>query len=648
MRNTEFITIYRRFAILAFCILALLSASRLLLVSFHMDRVSATGGFVTVLLQGIRFDIILLGMIFGPALLIKTWAHLTPLAGFVRRWVIPVYFGVFLAFVFFLEGATASFIAEFDSRPNYLFVEYLVYPREVIPTVIGERPIELLVCTILAIAIAGLVIRWLRADPQRDTVVSVLFCVLATPVVALVTLAMVRSTLDHRPVNPSVAAFSQDSMVNQLPLNSAYSVIYAIYERKRDAAGEGVLYGKMDDEQVLDMVLAEAGISPSGQRDSKAPTLHHQVATRGREQPLNLVIVLQESLGADYVGSLGGKDLTPELDELATQGISFERLYATGIRSARGVEAIITGFTPTAQLSVIKRADTQDNFFTLASLLERNGYQTSFLYGGESHFDNMRRFFLNNGFQSIIDKKDYENPTFTGSWGVSDEDLFDRAHDVLNSVGDQPFFSLIFTSSNHSPYEIPDGRVSENAYGPREAAINYADYALGRFFDEARQSDYWENTVFLVVADHGVRVLGGKLVPVERFRIPGVIVGATIEPRIIPGIASQIDLFPTLLSLIGLSSDHPGIGRDLTLPEHAEGSGRAMMQFGKLQAYMEDDRVVVLRPDLPPTTFLKDSTGTMELMPEGDPELERKALAHARWGPMTIRNRAYFNYRDGR
>jgi phosphoglycerol transferase MdoB-like AlkP superfamily enzyme len=648
LNATESITIFRRIAILALCYLAVLSASRLLLTAIHIGRVSATDGFAEILLHGIRFDIILLGLVFGPVLILKLWAHSVVLPRVVRQWILPVILGVVSALVFFVEGSTAAFIEQFDSRPNHLFVEYLLYPREVLPTVFGAHPVAVSFTTIISVFIAVFVIRWLRDDPQRDKGVSLVFCALATPIVLILSLGMIRSTLDHRPVNPSVAAFSQDSMVNQLPLNSPYSLIYAVYERNRDAAGEGIRYGRMDDEEVLSIVLEEAGISPSEQLDEAAPTLHHQVATYPRERPLNLVIVLEESLGADYVGSLGGKDLTPELDRLAAQGIAFERLYATGIRSVRGIEAVITGFTPRPRPSVVKLAETQSNFFTIASLLERNGYQTSFIYGGESHFDEMRRFFLGNGFQTVIDEDDYDEPVFVGSWGVSDEDLFDRAHETFSKSGDQPFFSLVFTSSNHTPFDIPEGRVEESSYGRRETAINYADYALGRFFDMARQSSYWENTVFLIVADHSVRVVGGKLVPIERFRIPGVIVGGTIEPRSIPGIASQVDLIPTLLSLIGLSGDHPGIGRDLTLPEYAAGAGRAMMQFNDLQAYMENDRIVVLRPDLEPTTFGVNSAGATVWIPEGDSELERKALAHARWGPMTIRNKAYYNYPDPR
>jgi phosphoglycerol transferase MdoB-like AlkP superfamily enzyme len=637
---------FKRLAILSLCYLAALSASRLLIIYFYAHRVAPTDGAGFIMLQGLRFDVILLGILFGPIFLLKPWFHTTAILRSVERWVFPVYIGLISALAFFIEASTVPFISEFDSRPNYLFVEYLKYPREIFATVLGTHPVELITITLVAVFLAKGIIGWLRRDPESDMRVSLLFCILATPIIAIITLMMIRPTLGHNSVNPSLAAFSQDSMVNQLALNSPYSLIYAIYEQRRDTVRQGLHYGEMQDDEVLEVVLNEAGITPTERLDAAAPTLHHQVATHARDHPLNLVIILEEGLGADLVGSLGGKDLTPELDALADQGIWFERLYATGIRSARGIEAVITGFTPTAQPSVIKRGETQHNFFTVASLLERHGYQTSFIYGGESHFDNMRRFSLNNGFQTIIDEDDYEQPIFRGSWGVSDEDLLNRAHDFFSNAGEQPFFSLVFTSSNHPPFHIPENRVSASSYGPAEAAAKYADYALGRFVDMARQSNYWENTIFLIVADHTINLDAGKLVPIDRFRIPGLILGGTVEPRRIPGITSQIDLLPTLLSLIGLSSDHPGIGRDLTLTEYAGGSGRALMQILRLQAYMEEGGIAVLRPDLEPITYRIDAAGELELISEGYPALERKALAHALWGPMMIRNNAYFNYPD--
>lgn len=643
MRLKSYTSIFRRLTTLTVGFVLALSVARILLLAIFWDRVTATGGLGFILLQGLRFDIILIGMLFGPVFFLKPWFHSLNFLRLLGNWIFPIYLGLVVAATFFLEASTPSFITQYDSRPNYLFVEYLAYPKEVFSMLAGSHLLELLGFTSITFVLAWLVFSWLRKDPQRDQSVPFWFCLLLTPITAFLILAMIRSTTDHRPVNPSYAVFSQDSMVNQLPLNSPYSLLYAIYEHRRDAASKKVRYGSMPETEVLEIILAEAGIAPQQQLDPATPTLHYQKATQTREKPLNLVIILQESIGADTVGSLGGLDITPELDKLADQGIWLERLYATGTRSVRGIEAVISGFTPTAMVSVVKLADTQTNFFTIASLLEKQDYHTSFIYGGEAHFDNMRRFLSNNGFQKVIDQKDYEQVEYWGTWGVSDEDLFNRAHQELSKVNEQPFFSLIFTSSNHTPFDIPENRVEpeDDPEGPRKTAIKYADYAMGRFLEKARQSDYWENTVFLIVADHPSRLFAGKLVPVDRFRIPGVIIGNTIDARRVSGITSQIDLVPTLLSLIGVDSQHPGIGRDLTRPEYIQGSGRAMMQFNSLQAYLEGDKVVVLQPDLEPMTFSLQRNGEMVLDNQANAELKRKALAYAMWGPLMIKNKSY-------
>jgi len=643
MHLNEHMGIFKRFALLAICLIVVLSLSRLMLVSIFWERVGPTDGLSFILVQGLRFDIILLGMVFGLPLVFKPWFHL---AGFLRHignWLIPLYLGIALALAFFIEASTYSFIVQYDSRPNYLFVEYLAYPREVLSTLAGTHLLELAGFTIIAVLLAWSITRWLRADPRSNQRVPFWFCILATPITIILLLGMIRSTLEHRPVNPSKAVFSQDSMVNQLPLNSPYSLMYAIYENNRNPSRKNMRYGDLDDEEVLDIILNDAGISAGDQLDPAIPTLHHQKATQSREKPLNLVIILQESIGADVVGGLGGMDLMPELDKLANEGIWFERLYSTGTRSVRGIEAVISGFTPTPRVSVVKLPETQDNFFTIADLLQKQGYQTSFVYGGEGHFDNMARFFLNNGFQRVDDQNDYDNPVFEGSWGMSDEDLFNHAHEIFSNAGDKPFFSLVFTSSNHEPFDIPENRVAreEDPEGARKTAIRYADYALGQYIEKARQSNYWENTVFLVVSDHPSRLFAGKLVPVHRFRIPGVIIGDSIEPRRVEGITSQIDLLPTLLSLIGVDSDHPGIGRDLTLPEYANGSGRALMQFNSLQAFLEDDKVVILQAGLDPMLFRLEPDGEMILEETSDPALKKKALAYSLWGPMMIRRKSY-------
>ena len=162
-----------------------------------------------------------------------------------------------------------------------------------------------------------------------------------------------------------------------------------------------------------------------------------------RKKPLNLVIILEESLGATFVESLGGVPVTPNLEKLKHEGWWFEQLYATGTRSIRGIEAVTTGFLPTPAQAVVKLSLAQRNFATLASILGQHGYESEFIYGGEAHFDNMRGFFTGNGFSLITDQKDFKSPKFAASWGVSDEDLFDKTHERLNAKHseDQPSFT---------------------------------------------------------------------------------------------------------------------------------------------------------------------------------------------------------------
>jgi phosphoglycerol transferase MdoB-like AlkP superfamily enzyme len=300
----------------------------------------------------------------------------------------------------------------------------------------------------------------------------------------------------------------------------------------------------------------------------------------------------------------------------------------------------VSGFLPTPARSTVKLGLSQRGFFTLADLLGREGYRTQFIYGGESHFDNMKRFFTGNGFKEIIDQDDFEDPVFSGSWGVSDEDILGKAHESFLAMGDEPFFSLVFSVSNHSPWEYPEGRIELFDEDPATVnnTVRYADHALQRFFESARQAPYWDNTVFVVVADHDSRVHGASLVPIQHFHIPAVIIGPGIEPRRDARRVSQIDLGPTLLSLMGISSEHPMIGFDLTRldPDHP---GRAIMQYGSNHAFLEGDRAVIHQPNLPPTQYVWDGTNLTPC--ELDPALQRRALAHALVPSILYRDRSY-------
>jgi len=638
------VRIFTPFLVFSLAALAVLSLSRLLLMAWQYERVLDADGIFFILQQGIRFDLVVLGMLLIlPAVIAPLISLIGPA---LPAWslALRVYLVSCFAVLLFMELATPPFIDQFDLRPNYLFVEYLKYPKEVLSTLWGAYKVAVIASVLITLGSAYALNRLLKRYQPGHAPVHWLAALVMAPLALLLCFGMARSTLDHRAVNPSTVAFSSDPLINTLALTSTYTVAYAMAENLNENSG-GLPYGTMDQSRATELVRRGMGVPREDFTSAEIPTLHAQKAFVRREKSLNLVLILEESLGADYVGSLGGMRVTPELDRLSAQGIWFENMFATGTRSVRGIEAVITGFTPTPSRSVVKLGKSQTEFFTLARLLGNLGYDTSFIYGGEAHFDNMKRFFANNGFATIIDEKDYVNPVFSGSWGVSDEDLFNKAHEIFDAYSrDQPFFSLVFTSSNHSPFDFPDGRIAieggeKNSVGN---AVRYADYALGEFISTAQRSDYWDNTLFVIVADHSDKVFGSEPVPVRRFQIPALILGADVIPTRFSPVASQIDLLPTLLSLMGIDSQHPAIGHDLAqqILEGTAAAGRAIMQFGGSQAYMKGNRVVILQKDKPPSQYLYEDRRLSPAEP-GDSALQEDALAHAVWTMNTYEQRGY-------
>jgi phosphoglycerol transferase MdoB-like AlkP superfamily enzyme len=614
--------------------------SRVLLLLWLQHRIADTGGTGFVLAQGLRFDLVTLGILLAvPMTMTPIVSLLDALRGAwfrVLRWYLVLLIGLFV----FMEVATPSFIMEYDVRPNILFIEYLKYPKELLSMLFVGYKRDLAAVALLVPAITWPAYRYVRALTTGMPRSSLRSAFPLALLALLVCLGAARSTLDHRPVNPSTVAFSTDTLVNSLPLNSLYCVMYAVYGLQHE--DEGFAYGHIDEAAALRSVREVMRLDDSAFVDSGIPNLHFQAPTVPAEKPLNLVFVVEESLGAEYVGSLGGLPLTPNLDRLADDGIWFEQLYATGTRSARGLEAIVAGFPPTTSQSVLKLGLAQQDFFTLGEYLRRKGYATSFIYGGEAQFDNMQGFFANNGFETVFDKHDFVNPVFYGSWGASDEDVFRYADEVFSAYPtDKPFFCVLFTTSNHTPWEFPDGRIElyEQPKATVHNAVKYADYALGEFFRTAKASSYWDNTIFIVVADHNSRVHGVELVPIEYFHIPGLILGGSISPRRWDRVASQIDLLPTALSLIGVSGAHPAPGFDLTRPDIDQLPERAVMQYGDTQAYREGDRVVIQRRERPAGVYLYRDN---KLAPaEDDPALRARALAMAAWPVLTYREQQY-------
>jgi phosphoglycerol transferase MdoB-like AlkP superfamily enzyme len=313
---------------------------------------------------------------------------------------------------------------------------------------------------------------------------------------------------------------------------------------------------------------------------------------------LNVVVVSSESFGAEFSKLHGStKDWTPNFDSLAKQGLWFANTYASGTRTVRGLEAITSSFPPIPTVSILRRPGNQ-GIGSWGKVMNDLGYQSSFLYGGYGYFDDMNTFFAGNGFQ-VLDRTDIDKVRFENVWGVADEDLFDRA---IQHYGEQfkagkPFFSIIMTTSNHKPFTFRPGLEKEGIKtegGGRQSGVRYADYALGYFLREAARQPWFDNTVFVVVADHGARVYGKAEIPLETYEIPLMIYSPKhVAPRQVDTLMTQIDIAPTVLGLLGMQYEAPFFGVDV-LHEPDDSTRIALFSHNHDVAILRDNQLVVL------------------------------------------------------
>ena len=619
--------------------LSITTISRILLFFVFKERVVENPNYGQLFLIGLRFDLILMCYIaFLPTVLISLLPD-SVLKHFKKFF--NIYFIFFLFLFLLMELSTLDFINQYDTRPNRLFLDYLIYPKEVVGTLLKSYLPSLIITTILL----GIALFFAFKHgkkifyPQESNYKTKLLLFL---VVAFFLFWGARGSLtSKRPINASNAIFCSDQMTNSLGLNSLYTVAFAAYSMKNE--GDVKKYGKMDELEAYTRVKKYMDVTEF--IPGEVPFLHLQKPDAPQPK-YNVVIFLQESLGAEYVGCLKGLPLTPELDKLSKEGLLFTNLYCTGTRSVRGIEQVTAGFLPNPSESIVKLSGSQQGFFTLADAFGRQNYDTSFIYGGMANFDNMASFFNGNGFKNIIDETDFDNDgkkyAMKGTWGYSDEDLAVKANEYYKNLGNKPFFSLMFSTSNHEPFEFPEGRIQlyEQPKNSVHNAMKYADFSIGKFFELAKKEPYYKNTIFVVIADHNTRTYGKNLVPVNKFHIPALIIAPNVDKGITyDNLASQMDIPSTVLALSGITTKSPMPGRNLLkLPKGTK--GRTIMLFHETYAFRVEDDIVILNPNTKPLQFkVKSDT---ELIPVAlNEELAKDALAHIVASSNMYKNRVY-------
>ncbi|MBK6337629.1 MAG: sulfatase-like hydrolase/transferase [Betaproteobacteria bacterium] len=527
--------------------------------------------------RGLGFDLATLAYTLAPwllasALLPDRWRGARFLVGL--RW-----FLLWLVVALLLFGAVAEFTfwQEFATRFNFIAVDYLVYTREVVGNIRQSYPVPAILVGIAGASVAIVAalhrVLWFSTAPLG-----------ARRRAALAVLAFALPALGIAVANVDQMNASGNAYADELSGNGLFSFAAAY---RRNELDYDRFFRTLPQDRA-DAILVELGVERLPLSAALQPVeVENAVAQMGpfTRRPRNIVLISVESLSAEFLGAYGnGAGLTPNLDRLAAEGLQFTRFFATGTRTVRGLEALSLGVPPVPGQSIVRRPGNE-HLATVGEMLEHQGYQINFLYGGYGYFDNMNAFFKGNDYD-IVDRSDFppESIVFENAWGVADEVLFANALRVFDqaSVRGKPFFAHVMTTSNHRPFTYPAGRIDIPSPGGREGGVKYTDFAIGEFIARARRR---------------------RLAARQPDRDP-----------------------PTILDLFGAAGDDHFFGQGLF--EDAQLPARAFVSNYQALGYYKGDVLTVLLPKRRVEAFRIDPQTFAATAAQPDPRLTDEAIAY--------------------
>lgn len=542
----------------------------------------------------------------------------------VHRAMMWLFFAIVWWTVLVSGTADLLFWEEFGVRPNFIAVDYLIYTTEVVDNIIESYPIAIILAVIAVIALAATAVMTSRISLFQNWLQS-RTSARSRHVVAAVLLAFPAMTTAY--VNQQRMPEFDNKYVQEIAKNGQYSFFSAFRNNELDYQEFYQNANADDASRRVRALVAEPNTDFIAHASSP---LSRSVVARGDELYPNVIQITVESLSADFLGTFGNEDgLAPNLDSLARESLLFTNFMATGTRTVRGMESLTLSIPPTPGRSIVKRPENAD-LFNIGSVFRAKGYDVSFFYGGRGYFDNMNAFFGNNGF-AIHDQvsESSEDVEFKNAWGVSDEDLYRWViKDADRSAREgKPFYDFVMTTSNHRPYTYPDGRIDIPSHTGRAGAVKYTDYAIGKFIDEARTKPWFDNTIFVIVADHCANSAGKTDIPVKNYHIPLLIhAPGIIEPQRIDTLSSQIDFAPTLFALLNWSYGSEFYGKNILALEADD--GRALLGTYQNLGLLEHGTLTVLKPFRKAESYRVDQRSGEQIRSEVDDNVRLDAVAY--------------------
>lgn len=554
------------------------------------------------LFTGIFFDIGVCSFVVFPAILYYLVLPNKFVGSLLDKILIYFFFTLtvfILVFVFFAE---ITFWEEFRTRFNFIAVDYLIYTHEVISNIQESYPLPLLITGVLAITFLIIFVIYKRGIFTKTFLVGApLKSKLTLFFTAILVMGFYISFIKN-----TQAEWSSNRYNSEISKSGIYSFFA---EFRNNQMKYTTFYTSIDENKACEIVKKRIAESNAKFQKSNFCIRRDIQDLVPSEAKPNVIFILMESMSGSFMKEFGNdKNITPFMDDLAQKSIFFSNLYATGTRTVRGMEAVTLCIPPTPGQSIVKRPNNQ-NLFTVSNVFADKKYKSNFFYGGDGYFDNMNSYFGGNGFTiydrgrgSVLSDKikterhniDDNEVTFENAWGICDEDIYSKMLKVADEhyAEKVPFFNFVMTTSNHRPYTYPDNKIDISSGSGRNGAVKYADFALGKMIESAKKKPWFKNTVFVIVADHCASSAGKDEIDVANYHIPAIIYNLPNHENLkIQKQCSQIDLFPTLFSLLHWSYQSDFFGKNVMQSDFED---RTFVGTYRKLAYMKKDQIMIL------------------------------------------------------
>lgn len=543
-----------------FCWLPILAIQKPVFILYH--HALANGGSLTdylkVITHGLLLDCTVSGYLTAIPLLcilISIW-----LPGAFYHKFLKGYFRVAALLIAAIFAVDVALYGYWGFRLDATLFFYLQSPADAMASVpVGTFFLQFLLFLIYAYGIFWVFKRFIiplfPAIPVRSRLGGTMIVLLLGGILFI----PIRGGVTTSTANVGMVYFSKNQFLNHSAINPAFSLLASL-SKQQDFAAQFNFFPE-EERQERYTALTQTNDTLPGNAEKRS------LLTTDRP---NILIILMESFTANAIEAVGGEpEITPNLNKLSQEGITFTNMYANSFRTDRGIVSVLNGYLAQPTTSIMKYPAKSQTLPSIAKSLGERGYTADMLYGGDINFTNMQSYFFSSGYSQITADRDFPLSSRLSKWGANDNITFTHLYESIRERDEKtPWLSTFLTLSSHEPFEVPYHHLED----PYLNSMAFTDSCIGSFIGQLKELPVWKNTLVVLVSDHGYRY-PASLTDYEprRFHIPMIWLGGAIkEPAIIDTYANQTDLAATLLSQLNLPHDSFTFSRDILAPGYPE------------------------------------------------------------------------------